>query len=356
MKVFRWLLYFATLSLPGIIPHSVLANEIVDFANFTPTTAELNDALLLENSIKLEPFVVENPADLITADLNQEPGQTYLDFNDNLNYSASIAEDLKSQTAHLEQPFTQALTEPTKEEEPTLSPAITPENSSYPESITQQLTDTENSEQLSPSPTVNTVQNDGWQVFITPGAVLPINAYGSARIRGVQGDYHLTTADILERLTVYAGGRVEAWHGNWGIILDGFYYNLKGASTSQRDNFPGLASFSPINYLLNTDINNRLNGINGILADQSGILQQKKSDINQSLAQIQSEFEEVRNAAPDRQELMAAIASASAKIETLQALGNAVDRQAIGAWAKQINELKKWWRRGILVNGKSNKS
>ncbi|QUS60282.1 hypothetical protein [Synechocystis sp. PCC 7338] len=348
MKVFRWLLYFATLSLPGIVPCSVLANEILNFDNFIPAEAELNDALLLENSIQLDPFVVENIADFSTIKVDQEPWQTSANSSHNLTYSTSSTKDLRSQVAHLEQPFTQALTEPTKEKEPTFSPAITPENSSYPESIIQQLTDTENSEQLSPSPTVNTVQNDGWQVFITPGAVLPINAYGSARISGVQGDYHLTTADILERLTVYAGGRVEAWHGNWGIILDGFYYNLKGASTSQRDNFPGLASFSPINYLLNTDINNRLNGINGILADQSGILQQKKSDINQNLAQIQSEFEEVRNAAPDRQDLMTAIASASAKIETLQALGNDIDRQAIGAWAKQINELKKMVEEGNL--------
>ncbi|WLT38346.1 hypothetical protein NON20_23315 [Synechocystis sp. B12] len=130
--------------------------------------------------------------------------------------------------------------------------------------------------------------------------------------------------------------------------MDGFYYNLQGATTNQRDNFPDLASFSPINYLLNTDINNRLNGISDILVDQSDILQQKKSDINQSLDQIQSEFEQVRNAAPDRQELMEAIASASAKIEALQALGNAIDREAIGAWAEQIKELKKTLEEGNL--------
>jgi hypothetical protein len=348
MKLFHWLLYFTTFSLPGIIPCPVLANEVLNFTNFTPTTAELNDDFPLEKTIRLEPFIVENIADLRAVESNQEPWQTSVDYSHSLTSSTLTTEDLRGQSTQLVQLTSQALTEPTKEEEQDFLPAITPEKSSYPESITQQSTNTENSEQLSPNPIADTAQNDGWQIFITPGAILPINAYGSARIRRVQGDYHLTTADILEKLTVYAGGRVEAWHGNWGIILDGFYYNLQGATTNQRDNFTGLASFSPINYLLNTDINNRLNGISDILVDQSDILQQKKSDINQSLDQIQSEFELVRNAAPDRQELMEAIASASAKIEALQALGNAIDREAIGAWAEQIKELKKTLEEGNL--------
>ncbi|WLT38347.1 hypothetical protein NON20_23320 [Synechocystis sp. B12] len=127
MKLFRWLLYFTTFSLPGIIPCPVLANEVLDFINFTPTTAELNDDFPLEKTIRLEPFIVENIADLRAVESNQEPWQTSVDYSHSLTSSTVTTEDLRGQSTQLVQLTSQALTEPTKKGEQDFLPAITPE-------------------------------------------------------------------------------------------------------------------------------------------------------------------------------------------------------------------------------------
>ncbi|MEB3308946.1 MAG: hypothetical protein VKJ02_01800 [Snowella sp.] len=147
-------------------------------------------------------------------------------------------------------------------------------------------------------PLASEPNNNGWRFIFQPYATIPINTYGSATVRGRTVDYHLSLGSLLQSLSVAASGRVEAWNGNWGFIIDGYFAKLNAVKSFQRTEFPNLNAFNVTQYILSTDINGKLQGMSDALGQQFQSLE--KADRAQKVQE---------------------------NIENVQILGQAIDRK-----------------------------
>jgi hypothetical protein len=103
-----------------------------------------------------------------------------------------------------------------------------------------------------------------WRFTFQPYVTIPVNTYGSATVKGNTVNYSLGLGSLLQSLKATASGRVEAWNGNWGFIIDGYYANLGTINGIQRVNTRTPSLFNTVDYLLSRGINTNL----GQFADQ----------------------------------------------------------------------------------------
>jgi hypothetical protein len=103
-----------------------------------------------------------------------------------------------------------------------------------------------------------------WRFTFQPYVTIPVNTYGSATVKGNTVNYSLGLGTLLQSLKATASGRVEAWNGNWGFIIDGYYANLGAINNVQRVNTRTPSIFNTVDYLLSRGINTNL----GQFADQ----------------------------------------------------------------------------------------
>lgn len=67
-----------------------------------------------------------------------------------------------------------------------------------------------------------------WRFSIMPYATIPVTLYGTNVIRGRDINYSAGLGTILDKLKVVVSARAEAWNGNFGLIVDGYYVSLGG--------------------------------------------------------------------------------------------------------------------------------
>ena len=103
-----------------------------------------------------------------------------------------------------------------------------------------------------------------WRFTFQPYVTIPVSTYGSATVKGNTVNYSLGLGRLLQSLKATASGRVEAWRGNWGFIVDGYYANLGAVNGIQRVNTRTPSLFNTVDYLLSRGINTNL----GQFADQ----------------------------------------------------------------------------------------
>lgn len=97
-----------------------------------------------------------------------------------------------------------------------------------------------------------------WRFTFQPYVTIPVNTYGSATVKGNTVNYSLGLGSLLQSLKATASGRVEAWNGNWGFIIDGYYANLGAVNGIQRVNTRTPSLFNTVDYLLSRGINTNL--------------------------------------------------------------------------------------------------
>ncbi len=87
-----------------------------------------------------------------------------------------------------------------------------------------------------------------WRVDFSPYLFLPYDVSGDSTIAGQTASFDLDTSDILDLLSFALSGRLEAWKGDFGLILDGYYVNLDAGGNVDT---PGPL---PLNVGINVDI------------------------------------------------------------------------------------------------------
>jgi hypothetical protein len=73
--------------------------------------------------------------------------------------------------------------------------------------------------------------DDAWRVTVTPYAFVPVSTTGTSTVAGRSADPDLDLGDIVETLNFAASGRVEAWRGDFGVMLDGYYASIGDDAT-----------------------------------------------------------------------------------------------------------------------------
>ena len=69
-------------------------------------------------------------------------------------------------------------------------------------------------------------------VAITPYFFLPVTTTGTAAVAGLRTDVDLSGADILDALNFAGSLRAEVAHGDFSLILDGYFARLGGGTTA----------------------------------------------------------------------------------------------------------------------------
>jgi hypothetical protein len=87
-----------------------------------------------------------------------------------------------------------------------------------------------------------------WRVDFSPYVFLPVTVEGDSTVSGQTASVDLDTSDILDLLSFALSGRMEAWKGDFGLILDGYYVNLDAGGNVDT---PGPL---PINVGVNVDV------------------------------------------------------------------------------------------------------
>lgn len=65
---------------------------------------------------------------------------------------------------------------------------------------------------------------------ITPYMFLPVTTTGTATVTGVRADVDLSGSDILDALSLAGSLRAELTHGDFALILDGYFVHLGGGT------------------------------------------------------------------------------------------------------------------------------
>ena len=81
----------------------------------------------------------------------------------------------------------------------------------------------------------NKEEVQSWEFKIQPYYTIPWRVYGEATVDGITVDLDLGLGDLLDALQAYANTRFEAWHGNWGIIVDASFWSFRGVNDFQKD-------------------------------------------------------------------------------------------------------------------------
>jgi hypothetical protein len=70
--------------------------------------------------------------------------------------------------------------------------------------------------------------DDEWRFSVQPYLFAPVSTTGTSTVDGGSVDLDLGLKDLLDHLNFMASGRVEAWKGDFGLIIDTFYVNIGG--------------------------------------------------------------------------------------------------------------------------------
>ncbi|MFN9176601.1 MAG: hypothetical protein ACK58N_19390, partial [Synechocystis sp.] len=173
-----------------------------------------------------------------------------------------------------------------------------------------------------------------WRFTFQPYVTIPVSTYGSATVKGNTVDYSLGLGSLLQSLKATASGRVEAWNGDWGLIIDGYYANLGAIDGIQRVNTRTPSLFNTVDYLLSRGINTKL----GQFVDQLSqdleafkeIKEVKTVEIETKLETLtenvqalkdtlRQDLEPLRNVAEDIDNLREELAGKKQNLETLTA-------------------------------------
>lgn len=117
-----------------------------------------------------------------------------------------------------------------------------------------------------------------WRFIFQPYVTVPVNTYGSATVKGRTVDYHLGLGSLLRSLKATASARVEAWKGNWGFVVDGYYAGLGSITNIRRETTLTPTPFNTVDYLLSRGINNNL----AALANQLDLQIQSFRDVKEA--------------------------------------------------------------------------
>lgn len=181
-----------------------------------------------------------------------------------------------------------------------------------------------------------------WRFTFQPYVTIPVSTYGSATVKGNTVNYSLGLGSLLQSLKATASGRVEAWNGNWGFIIDGYYANLGAVNAIERVNTRTPSLFNTVDYLLSQGINTNL----GQFADQlsqdiqafrdikevktveietkletlAGNIQTLKGTLRQDLESLQDVKEDINNLREKLAGKKQNLETLTAKIDDLQGL------------------------------------
>ncbi|PCH72690.1 MAG: hypothetical protein COC12_05775 [Rhodobacteraceae bacterium] len=72
---------------------------------------------------------------------------------------------------------------------------------------------------------------DGWRYNLTLTGFLPTSTTGTSTVNGNAAPFDLSLSDVLNLLDFAAAGRVEAWNGNLGVIVDASYTSISANGT-----------------------------------------------------------------------------------------------------------------------------
>jgi len=95
---------------------------------------------------------------------------------------------------------------------------------------------------------VSSFEDSEWRVDFSPYVFLPVSVDGDSTVAGQTVSIDLDASDLLDLLDFAFSGRMEAWKGDFGLILDGYYVNLGAKGTVET---PGPL---PINVSVDADI------------------------------------------------------------------------------------------------------
>ncbi|MCZ6862731.1 MAG: hypothetical protein O7I42_21110 [Alphaproteobacteria bacterium] len=73
--------------------------------------------------------------------------------------------------------------------------------------------------------------DDEWRFSVQPYLFAPVSTTGTSTVAGGSVDLDLNLKDLLNYLNFMASGRVEAWKGDFGLIIDAYYVNIGGDET-----------------------------------------------------------------------------------------------------------------------------
>ena len=83
-----------------------------------------------------------------------------------------------------------------------------------------------------------TLDEEKWHFSITPYLFLPVSTTGTSTVAGGDVDLDMNLWDILKLLNGAISGRVEAWHGDFGLAVEGYFVAI-GDDTSIELPGPG---------------------------------------------------------------------------------------------------------------------
>lgn len=79
-----------------------------------------------------------------------------------------------------------------------------------------------------------TFDDDAWRFAVTPYLFLPVKTTGDATVAGATADIDLDLGDVLDVLNGAASGRVEAWRGDLGLVVEGYFVSIGGDGSLER--------------------------------------------------------------------------------------------------------------------------
>jgi hypothetical protein len=184
--------------------------------------------------------------------------------------------------------------------------------------------------QLSEPLQIQTAEDsDRWRFVFQPYATIPFSTYGSATVKGQTVDYSLSLGRLLQYLSVTASGRVEAWKGNWGFIIDGYYANLNAIDGVQRTNSRTPSPINAVDYVLTKGINTNIQQVANQLDQQvqllkeqeelkaNEILQKLEKEVNDLQATVAQDAHSLETLATDFKSFQETLAQDGRKLETL---------------------------------------
>ncbi len=96
--------------------------------------------------------------------------------------------------------------------------------------------------------TIDEKDGNHWHFKFQPYGTIPISTYGNTTIRGRTIDYHLDLGSLLNILQFAGSGRLEAWNGNLGFIVDAYYVSLKGTGIKSANRLPNANVESTLSF------------------------------------------------------------------------------------------------------------
>ena len=193
-------------------------------------------------------------------------------------------------------------------------------------------------------------ESDRWRFVFQPYATIPFSTYGSATVKGQTVDYSLSLGRLLQYLSVAASGRVEAWKGNWGFIIDGYYVNLNAINSVQRTNSRTPSAINAVDYVLTKGINTNVQQVANQLDQQVQVLKQQEElkgnetlqnvekQVNALQATLAQDAQSLETLATNFKSFQETLAQDGRKLETLST--NIQEAQSLGIPLEPTSGLK----------------